>query len=342
MSLTPLFTFALVICTVPFLDAKISFDRCKVQLVEHLDSPENCHKYSEEDKPTDTLKNCESAKKQDEDKKQDEEKALVEEPPKIGLLSLPASQQPGALYGFGGNIIDAGEVQLTFFADGYFGKKKTQTSTLASVLFGVTDTFSILFTAPYTPYNKDAQHHAQGLNDCSIQLEYAFYLKSNYKYVDQATLVGSLLFPTGSARKSPNTGFGAASIFIGATYYRSTIDWFLFTAPGALLTSSEHGTKFGDIFLYQFGFGQNIWSPPGWIYAWVVEIDGQYSRQNRIKGKIDKNSGGNSIFVTPSISISSKEMLLQFGVSLPITQNYFGKQHKFDYGFNGNFSWSFY
>lgn len=265
-----------------------------------------------------------------------------EQPPKIGNFSLPVSQQPFVLYGFGGNIISQGEVQLFFFADGYFGRKKVQTDIYPTVLFGISDTLSILFTFPYAPYNREGHSQSSGLKDCYVQLEYAFYNKSTYFYSDQATLVGNLSAPTGSIKKNPHTGLGSAGFFFGATYSRATVDWFVFTAPGALLTFSDHGTKFGNILFYQFGFGKNIATSPGWIYAWIFEVDGQYARKDRIRGKQDKNSGGNSIFATPSLWISSEEMIIQFGVSFPLNQNLFGKQRKFDYGFDFNFSWSFY
>lgn len=273
---------------------------------------------------------------------EDEENNEKEEPPKIGNFALPTSQQPSVLFGFGGNIIDTGEIQFLFFADEFRGKNKIVTELIPSVLFGITDDLSIFFNFPFTPILKEDHHRSSGLQDFFVQLEYAFYTKSTTTYVDQATVVANVIFPTGSSKKTPPTGFGAPSISLGATYYHVLIDWFFFTAPGAVLTFSDHGTKFGDQFLYQFGIGRNIPSPKGWIYAWMFEVDGQYNKKNRIDGSIDHNSGGNVIYATPSLWISSKEMILQFGVSLPIHQNLFGKQKKFDYALNFNFAWSFY
>jgi hypothetical protein len=109
-----------------------------------------------------------------------------------------------------------------------------------------------------------------------------------------------------------------------------------------VLTTADHKTKIGEQFLYQFGLGRNMCSPPGWIYAWMVEIDGQYNKKNRFHGETDPHSGGNTIYVTPSLWVSSKDILFQFGVSFPINQNLFGKQGKFDYALNFNFAWSFY
>jgi hypothetical protein len=265
-----------------------------------------------------------------------------ERPPKIGNFALPVSQQPAALVGFGGNIIDKGEIQFYFFADEFIGNKKMTMDLIPGVLFGITDAWSVFFNFPFTPILKNGSNRSNGLEDFFIQLEYAFYNKSTPNYVDQATLVGNITFPTGSTKKIPPTGFGSPSLFLGGTYYHTMVDWFMFTAQGAVLTSSENKTKIGDQFLYQFGLGRNIPSPQGWIYAWLVEIEGQYNKRNRIDGIIDKNSGGNVIYVTPSLWISSKEILIQFGIGFPINQNLFGDQRKFDYVLNLNFAWSFY
>lgn len=265
-----------------------------------------------------------------------------EEPPHIGNFSLSPSQQPSGLFAFGGNVIDKEEIQLFLFADEFIGKKRIVTDVIPSILFGVTDEFSILFNFPFTPIMKNYCFESSGLEDFYVQLEYAFYNKKTTTYIDQATVLGNITVPTGSIRKNPPTGFGSPSLFLGATYYHMLINWFVFLGEGAILTTSDRGIKIGEQFLYQFGFGRNIPSPQGWIYAWMVEIDGQYSKKNRARGIVDRNSGGNVIFATPSLWISSKDILIQFGVSLPITQNLFGRQQKFDYALNFNFGWSFY
>jgi len=280
--------------------------------------------------------------KQSDESKEDNSVEKEEEPPKIGNFALPTSQQPYGLFAFGGNLIDKSEVQLFFFADDFKGKDKVIIDLIPSILFGITDECSIFFNFPFTPELRDGNRKSSGLEDFFIQLEYAFYNKKTSSYVDQSTLVGNITTPTGSIKKNPLTGFGSPSLFLGGTYCRMMVNWFIFTSQGATLTTSDHKTKIGDQFLYQFGLGRNIPSPPGWIYAWMVEIDGQYNKKNRVHGNIDPNSGGNTIYVTPSLWISSKEIAFQFGVSFPVNQNLFGVQRKFDYALNLSFAWSFY
>jgi hypothetical protein len=292
---------------------------------------------SEKDAPTGTPKGKDDKEVKD-DKK--EEKEL--EPPKIGNFALPASQQPAALFGLGGNIIDKGEVQIYTFIDVFKGRKKFVSDVIPSILFGITDEWSLYFNAPFTPYMKDGHQHSTGLEDFFIQLEYAFYNKKTGTYSDQATILTNITTPTGSTKKNPSTGFGAPSLFIGGTYYRVWIDWLVFTSHGAVLTSSNHGTKIGDQFFYQMGFGKSFPTDSDYNFTWMIEVDGQYNRKNRIHGHIDRDSGGNVLYVTPSVWYSTKDILLQFGPSFSINQNLFGRQHKVDFAFNVNFAYSFY
>ncbi len=262
-------------------------------------------------------------------------------PPTLGNFALPTSQQPGPLVSFGENIIDKGQAQLFVFADVFIGKNSCLTDVVPGILYGITNDLSFFFNVPFSPGNKDRDKHSSGIEDIFAQFEYAFYNGINSNSVNQATIVANIAFPTGSSSKDPPTGFGSSSFFLGATFNHTAIDWFIFTSPGAIFTTSRHGTKFGDHFLYQFGFGRNIPSPAGWIFAWVLEFDGQYSWKDKIKGCTDPDSGGNTIYMTPSIWISSRRIILQFGAGYPIVQHLFGDQPKkfvsFDFDFGVTF-----
>lgn len=272
--------------------------------------------------------------------KEDEEKTI--EPPKVGNFSLPTSQQPAGLFAFGGNIIEKDEVQIFLFYDDFIGKRKRTVDVIPSLLLGLSNNLSLFFTYAFTPLLKDGSQKSRGLEDYFIQLEYAFYNQSTAYYSDQATLLANFTTPTGSVTKNPPTGYGCPSFFLGGTFYRTWVDWIAFTCQGAILPSSNNQTRIGNQYLYQFGLGRNIPSPQGSIWAWMIEVDGQYSEKNRINKSLDPNSGGNVIYITPSLWYSTKEITLQIGISLPVTQHLYGKQRKFDYAINFNSAWSFY
>lgn len=263
-----------------------------------------------------------------------------QEPPKIGNFALPNSQQPSPLIGFGENIIDKDQKQLFLFADDYAGVNEHYVDVIPSLLYGITDNVSIFINAPVAASYQSGNQHSAGIEDAFVQLEYAYYNKTTSTYVDQFTLIANVAAPTGSIQKNPYTGFGSPSYFLGMTFNRTYADWFVFGSPGADLTTAKNGTKFGNSFLYQIGFGKNITNINGWILAWMVEGDGTYTQKNRIRGTIDPNSGGNIVYVTPSIWASTKKLIFQFGAGLPVTQHFNGSQPHSTYLIAANFGWT--
>jgi hypothetical protein len=245
-----------------------------------------------------------------------------------GNFALMWSQQPGPLISFGENIINRNQVQLFLFGDGFIGQKQHFIDLVPGILYGITNDLSIFFNIPLAADYRADNHHSAGFEDIFLQFEYALYTKASECSSDQLTFVANASFPTGSSHKNPPTGFGSMSYFIGATYNHTWVNWFWFTSYGAELPTSHHGTKFGNQFLYQLGFGRNIANTRGWMFAWMAEIDGTFSKRNRIDGSTDPNSGGNVVYLTPSIWASSKAWILQFGLGYAIQQNLFGDQKR--------------
>jgi hypothetical protein len=265
-----------------------------------------------------------------------------EEPPPIGNFALPTSQQPGPLVSFGQNMLDENQTQLFVFANDFNGDRTHAVDIIPAVLYGIKDNLSVFFNVPIAASFKSDKNRSSGLEDMFLQLEYAFYTKKTFEHEDQATLVANVTFPTGSTKKQPPTGFGSSSFFLGATFNRTYTDWFMFTSPGVVLTTSHDSTKFGNEFLYQAGFGRNILSIDSeWIFAWMVEADGQYTERSKIKGRIDPNSGGNTVYITPSLWVSSKKVIAQLGFGLPATQHLFGNQKRNNYLLVANLGWTF-
>jgi hypothetical protein len=274
--------------------------------------------------------------------KQEAPKEVKQEPPKIGNFALPSQQQPGALISFGQNTIDKKQARWYLFADDFIGVEKHFADIIPGILYGVTDNLSIFFNVPIAASYRENKNHSSGLEDVFLQLEYGFYAKQTSTFSDEATLVTHVTFPTGSTQKQPTTGFGSPSVFLGATFNRTYVDWFGFTSHGVVETTSHDGTKIGNQFLYQFGLGRNIKSVVSqWMLAWMVEVDGLYVQRNKIQGITDPDSGGNVIYITPSLWFSTKKLIIQLGVGAPITQHLFGEQKRDNYLLAANFGYNF-
>jgi hypothetical protein len=262
------------------------------------------------------------------------------EPPKIGNFAVTNS--PSSLISFGQHIVSKNHGIVYFFADYFAGKRRHNTDLIPSLLYGVTDNFSVFFNVPIAASLKYDDNHSSGLEDMFLQTEYAFYSDKTCQYTELATLVANVTFPTGSSKKNPNTGIGTSSFLLGATYNRTYTDWYGFTSPGVILTTSDEGTKYGNQFLYQFGLGRNIFSINSeWTIALLVELNGNYTQKNKIRGTTDPNSGGNVINITPSLWISSNNLILQLGIGVPAVQHLNGQQNKNEYLLAANIGWSF-
>lgn len=251
---------------------------------------------------------------------------------KIGNLALKTSQQPGPLVSFGENIVEKGDVQLFLFGDLYQRRNGHFIDVMPSILWGVTDEFSIFYNLPMAPSYKERKNHSSGFEDAFIQFEYAFLSKEEKTFTETATIVFNVAIPTGSTSLTPITGYGAPSCFIGTTYNHTSIDWFYFASIGSILTSStKKNTKIGSQLLYECGFGRNIPSPEGWIFAWMIEFDGYYLLRNRFQGDLDCNSGGNIMYLTPSLWASTEKFIFQLGLGAPLYQRLYGNQLSYLY-----------
>ena len=265
------------------------------------------------------------------------------EPLPIGNFSVPLVTQIAPLVSFGQLLID--EKDLLTQLSGFYtrGHNFYEDVIAPNAIYGIRDDLSIFFVAPFSPRSRSGSSHSSGIRDIFLQLEYGYY---NKKYLDHTlvgTVVGNVQFPTGSSSKIPPTGTGSYSYFLGTTYSYLSFNWYAFISPGVNLTTTRHGTKFGNSYLYQWGFARYIeqLSPRGWIFDLMIEFDGTYSEKDKIHGVTDSNSGGNVILITPNIWLSSKRLIFQWGVSFPLLQNLNGHQYKIRYVIDYNLAVGF-
>ncbi len=258
-----------------------------------------------------------------------------------GNFSLPSSQQPGPLISFGDNIIERNIVQLYVFGDCLNKRNSNYIDLIPSILYGITDEFSVFFNVPIAASYKEEKHHSSGFEDLFLQFEYAIFTKTTNCTSDQITVVANASFPTGSLHKNPPTGLGSMAYFAGTTYNHISSKWLYFTSYGITIPMPHRETNLANEYLYQFGLGRNSNLVKGWLFAWLVEIDGVFSPSNTIHGNTDSNSGGNSIYCTPSFWASSNNWILQIGAGYPIQQHLFGNQKKDQWSFSFNVGRSF-
>lgn len=263
-------------------------------------------------------------------------------PPNIGNFALPPSQQPGPLLSFGQNILLKNQTAVYLGADDYTGNQQHYAEALPNIVYGLTDNFSIMLNAPIALSFGQYNRSSSGIEDMIIQGEYYFDSKNTTTSTQQATVVANISLPTGSATKNPPTGSGSTGFFVGTTFNKTYIDWFMYASPGFNYHTQQNGYQAGNNYLYQAAIGRSFYSDPNkWIIAWQVEADGTYSDKNKADYSLDENSGGNVIFLTPSLWASSQHLIAQVGIGYPIVQHWNGDQSNLSFLYIGSIGWTF-
>ncbi|PWU04362.1 MAG: hypothetical protein C5B43_04725 [Verrucomicrobia bacterium] len=265
------------------------------------------------------------------------------EPEKIGNFALGPSQIPVPLSTFGENIVEKGDLIFYTAADfiSLSGRNNYNSEITPGLLYGITDDFSVFLNVPFAPKNKERNHRSSGLEDISLQFEYAYFTKDTKSSSLQATVVGNIAFATGSHTKTPPTGLGSINFFTGLTLTYTGVIWIYVAELGVLLPTKHRGFRAGNQYFYNAAIGKNICTTPNWIFALFAEFSGLYACKDSLNNHKDPDSGGNTITCFPSLWISSENLSLQLGIGLPIYQHLFGKQLKERITYSLRFGWKF-
>lgn len=280
-----------------------------------------------------------------------EAQPFVEQPKieqiKIGNLSLPASQQPGPLIGFGQNMLDKRDLQLFCYIYDFSGYNKNFTTIMPALLYGIKDNFSLLIELPIAENFEIGDQTFSGLQDLLVQLEYAVFDQIKHDSTNQITLVGNVTFPTGLDEGIHQQNFGSASFqaptfFLGTTISHMDPSWYPFISAGAQITTKSQSGKIGNQFLYQCGLSKNIKSQTDqYIFNIAVELDGYYKQKNVESGVVNPNSGGQQILFGPTCWFSTPHAIFQAGISWVVYQHLFGVQTKNNYLISMNLGYKF-
>lgn len=259
----------------------------------------------------------------------------------LGNFSVDFSQQPGPLIGFGQNVVEQGVTLAYAYLDYLKGDQKKFSGIAPSVVYGITDNLSLFVEVPVAFNYKVDCPSSRGIQDSLVQLEYAFSNSSSPVVSNVMTVVANMTLPTGSSHKTPPTGIGAISFFLGLTAAQTTPDWYYYMALGLIAPTTTSTSQAGNQFLYQFGISQNIASSiDSWIFDWMFEINGSYTQRTKTLEGTDCNSGGSRILLGPSLWFSTPRLTVQPGIFW-FVESLFGAQNEDTYNAVINVSYRF-
>ena len=240
------------------------------------------------------------------------------------------------------------------FVNPVFNKFNHESNTLVvpSLLYGLTDTDSVLLTIPVVINQNVYQNKSRGLMDTSIQFEHEAYHFEDSKHNESLSVFFNVFVPTGSISKRPVTSDGGPHFFLGTSYNQTYIQWLwfatagMFINPGHKIPSQDYqliDIKTGNLYVTSLGGGYNFYSiSDGMQLLGLFEFTSTVSDPSKVQGQTNPNSGGYVFLATPSIWFSTKRLIFQLGMTLPIDQAYNGFQNHLNYTLLANVGYTFY
>lgn len=285
------------------------------------------------------------------------EDSKANSPPNTGNFALAPAQQPIPFFSFGQNIVDKNQLSISYNPSYLYSRTQQIIQGTPSVLYGLTNSASVLITIPYALSYTNGHQNLAGMGDVAVDWEYAFFNHENSYYSEQATVIFSNTFPIGTAkgnrqkdlsmrisgfsRKNAPSSLDAFSYFVGATYARTLTDWYGYIAPGALFIDKKNSIQLGTQYYYNLGIGHHINSvEQQYLVFGLVEISGQYSDKTQLASHTVPNTGGSIVYATPSLWFSTPKFGVQIGISLPLIQSWYGNQSNISYYASSILTWT--
>jgi hypothetical protein len=242
-----------------------------------------------------------------------------------------------------------------------------------SVAHGVTDDLTLSARLPYVDRQNIREGHIEageaevhehgdssGVGDASVLAQYRFF---DGHSID-ASLIGGVKAPTGKT----DVKDGGQKLDTEFQPGTGSWDWLFGASASASLNSSGvglHGnllynlttegsqnTEMGDAFFYNVGLVYSLSHDDGHDHhghdhshlKWdlMLELNGEYRGKNDVDGEKDDNTGGDVIFLSPGVRLSSSDTWSLFlSVGTPVYDDYNGRQTDVDYRLVGGVGFAF-
>jgi hypothetical protein len=202
--------------------------------------------------------------------------------------------------------------------------------------YGITDKLTVRGHLPVFIDRTVGNKSSDGTSNLVGVFEYSLYKhrvkESNKEY--QATFIAGMDFPTVDTTKKPSLGYGGTNFLVGTTGSGLSREWYTFYSLAGTFSTKHKKQHPGSQFLYELGCGYIIKHSILHNLCVLLEMDGILSSRDTFKDLENPNSGGNIIYLGPSIEYRYWTFLGAVGIQFPIVQSLNGNQDKRNYRFS--------
>lgn len=258
--------------------------------------------------------------------------------PKIGNFRLRSALQPFSLFGTQQTIVDKGDILLfqgLYSLNGVFSSKQTS----SGVLYGITDSWSAIIALPAALEHKFEDTQSSGVGDLLLHTDVALYKRESSHSYQLWTALTFITLPTGNSHKVPPVGLGYPTLSVATTFSHTTVKFYCATSFLGTFNTSKNGTRFGNQFCYDYAMGYNWGHPLKGILVGMLEFSGIHIKQSKIDCVKNPLSGGNVLFLGPSLFCSFARFAMHMGIQFPILQRFNDPHERYNYRTAFIFNW---
>ncbi len=218
---------------------------------------------------------------------------------------------------------------------------------ISVLAYGVTSDLTLFGMLPYldksldltTPADARITRGTSGFGDARIFARYTMYQKDGRGRSFRIAPFAGIELPTGdddgrdSFGRLPQplqSGSGSWDPFLGVVSTFQTLD-FQFDAQIAYKANTKaNGFEFGDELRLDASAQYRVWprelrgGVPGFLYT-GLEVNFLHRDNNRVAGTDDPHSGGESLFLAPTLQYVTKRWVLEGAVQVPVWQDLNGQ-----------------
>lgn len=241
--------------------------------------------------------------------------------------------------------------------------RRMEVSALMTMLgYGVTRDFAVFGVLPYTDKRlsmnnggQDVSRSRAGFGDLTLMGRYTVYEDNGPEHTFRVAPFLGVKAPTGRDSTSDSLGRLPPSLQLGsgswdwqggvvASY--QTLDWGGDVQLAHQSNGEANGFRDGATTRLDLSVQRRLWpgtlgeGVPSFLYG-GLEANLIHVARNRANGLEDPNSGGTTLFLTPTLQYVTRKWVLDAGVQIPVSQHLNGTALKNDYilttGFRLNF-----
>lgn len=211
-------------------------------------------------------------------------------------------------------------------------------------VYGLTERLAFSLTAPYIDKEQESTSAGirsvisdSGIGDINFMSKYRIWRKDLPGEARRISLIGGLELPTGDDKAQLKLGSGSVDPITGILFTNQSLSQEFDLDLTYQFNTKASNYEFGDVFKYNIAYQRRVWPwilPEKGLYAQVnlvLELNGEYAQKDKSDGGIVKDSGGNTLFLSPGLQFAAKRWVLETSLQLPIIQDLNGSQPKTDY-----------